>query len=235
MKSKTAIADGGARRRRVLRALACALAAAASPAARAQLLGKVPRELPPGRSIYDLRGECLVNGKPAAADTLIGANDSVSTGNKSRLIFVVGKDAFLLRENSQLTMNGDNGLVSGLRLLTGALLAVFGGGEHSVSTPMATMGTRGTGLYVEARPDKTYVCNCYGTIEIAANGTTERETILSRHHDAPRYVLAAGEKRIRPASRINHTDQELALIEALVGRTPPFALFDRGYGTQKRY
>ena len=41
--------------------------------------------------------------------------------------------------------------------------------------------------------------------------------------------------RILSAPLINHTDQELALIEALVGRTPPFALFDQGYGTQKRY
>jgi hypothetical protein len=232
---KSPQATGAAHRRRLLRALAYALAAAASPAARGQLLGKVPRELPPGRSIYDLRGECAVNGKPAAADTFIGANDSVSTGDNSRLIFVAGKDAFLLRENSRMDLIGNNGFVSGLRLLAGAMLAVFGGGPHSVATPLATMGLRGTGLYVEARPDKTYVCICYGTIEIEAVDADERETNTSRHHDAPRYVLAAGEKRILPAPLINHTDQELALIEALVGRTPPFALFDSGYGTQKRY
>ena len=232
---KSPQATAAAHRRRLLRALAYALGAAASPTARGQLLGKVPRELPPGRSIYDLRGDCRVNGKPAAADTVIRVNDTVSTGNGSQFIFVVGKDAFLLRENSQMALLGDNLFVSGLRLLTGALLAVFGGGQHTVTTDSVVLGTRGTGVYVEARPDRTYACVCYGTMEIAPNDSTERETIVSRHHDAPRYVLATGETRILPAPLINHTDQELALIEALVGRTPPFALFDSGYGTQRRY
>ena len=40
-------------------------------------------------------------------------------------------------------------------------------------------------------------------------------------------------KNIRNAPFINHTDQELALIEALVGRAPPF-LFPRGTYTGPR-
>jgi hypothetical protein len=44
---------------------------------------------------------------------------------------------------------------------------------------------------------------------------------------------AAGE-RIRNAPFVNHTDQELALIEALVGREPPF-VFPRGtYNAPRR-
>ena len=34
---------------------------------------------------------------------------------------------------------------------------------------------------------------------------------------------------------INHTDEELLLIETLVGRVPPFALIDDGYGRSRRY
>jgi hypothetical protein len=41
--------------------------------------------------------------------------------------------------------------------------------------------------------------------------------------------------RIEPAPFINHTDVELALIEALVGRAPPFSLFDEDYGGARRY
>src|SRR5476649_1009722 len=169
MTTKKSIAVRNARRRRLLRALAYGLATAATPAARAQLLGKVPRQLPPGRSVYDLRGDCRVNGKPATADTAISATDTVSAGNDSQFIFVVGTNAFLLRENSELSMYANNVVVNGLRLLSGALLAVFGGGEHTLSTKIAILGTRGTGLYVEARPDRTYACICYGTMEIEAN------------------------------------------------------------------
>jgi len=50
--------------------------------------------------------------------------------------------------------------------------------------------------------------------------------VVSVHHSAPRYVLASADagSAIRPAPFLDHTDQELMLIETLVGRTPPFHL-----------
>lgn len=217
----------------LLRALAAGLFAL-SPQARAGLLGKVPRELPAGKSIYSISGELHVNGRLATADTLIAPGDHLVTGRGALAIFVVGKDAFLLRENSQLHLSGDNLLVEGMRLVTGAVLSVFGKSRHHVATPNATIGIRGTGLYVEAQPDLSYICTCYGTTEIgAAGGSANAETIQSKHHDAPRHVTADG--RILPAPFINHTDEELMLIETLVGRTPPFALFDDSYGGPRRY
>lgn len=202
-------------------------------------LGKVPRKLPAGQSIYELRGEVKVNGRLATMQTLIGPNDRIETGRDAQLIFVVGQDAFLLRAESQLELTGDPSLlVSGLRLLSGALLSVFGRKEHHLTTHTATIGIRGTGLYVEAEPDISYICTCYGTTEIAAlNDPSSVETIVSKHHDAPRYVYASKTdgQSIRRAPFKNHTDLELALIEALVGRVPPFNLFDEGYGSPRRY
>jgi hypothetical protein len=124
-----------------------------------------------------------------------------------------------------------------MRLATGALLSVFGAGTKSIVTSTAATGVRGTGLYVESEPERSYVCTCYGEVLIsAADDANVSERIVSKHHDAPRYVLKAGAaKRIRPAPFINHTDVELALIEALVGRTPPFSLFDEDYGGARRY
>jgi hypothetical protein len=109
---------------------------------------------------------------------------------------------------------------------------VFGKSRHQIRTPTSTIGIRGTGVYVEAQPDLSYVCTCYGTTEISAQGGAT-ETVESKHHDAPKYVTAKGE--ILTAGFINHTDEELMLIETLVGRTPPFALFDDNYGGPKRY
>jgi hypothetical protein len=60
------------------------------------------------------------------------------------------------------------------------------------------------------------------------------ETVTSTHHNA-RYILASGEQLIRKAPFKNHTDLELTLIEALVGRVPPFSLFDDSYGNTHRY
>ncbi len=206
--------------------------------ARAQPLGKVPKPLPAGRSFYELSGPVAVNGKAATLETKVGVNDVVETGKSAHAIFVLGSDAFILRDNSRLELKGSGVFANQLRLLTGALLSVFGKGQRSISGPTATIGIRGTGLYLEAVPEATYVCTCYGATDIAASDDSRvSESIVSIHHDAPRYVLAKADKgrRIVPAPFKNHTDLELTLIESLVGRNPPFSLFDESYGSPRRY
>lgn len=227
------------RRAFLLKALAAGLLCAGGiPGAAAQIFGKRPQRLPAGQSVYEATGPVTVNGQAASGATRIAPGDRIETGAGAQLIFVVGADAFILREKSRMEISGTSAVIGVARLVTGALLSVFGRGTPKrVLTPTSTIGIRGTGLYVEARPDSSYVCNCYGEIEIAAaDDPNVTERIVSRHHDAPRYVLKAGAaRRIQPAPFINHTDLELTLIESLVGRTPPFALFDEGYGGARRY
>ena len=224
------------RRAFLLRALAAGLLAAGPGVARAQFFGRRPQPLPAGRSVYEASGAVTVNGQPATPDTRIAAGARIETGKEAQLIFVVGSDAFLLRGNSRLELAGQGFALNAMRLATGALLSVFGRGDRRVVTPTSTVGIRGTGLYVESEPERSYVCTCYGEVSIAApDDPAVAERIVSRHHDAPRYVLKAGARRIQPAPFVNHTDVELALIEALVGRTPPFSLFDEDYGGARRY
>jgi len=226
------------RRAFLLYALAAGLLAI-GPAKRAgaQLFGRRPQPLPAGRSVYEASGAVSVDGRPAGPDTRIAAGSRIETGAGAQLIFVVGADAFLLRAASRLELGGDGFLVRSLRLASGALLSVFGRGEKRFVTPTSTIGIRGTGLYVEAEPERSYVCTCYGEVRISTpDDANVAERIVSRHHDAPRYVLKGGAgRRIQPAPFINHTDVELALIEALVGRTPPFSMFDEDYGGARRY
>jgi len=227
------------RRAFLLRLLAAGmLSAGGISGAAAQFFGRRPQKLPAGQSVYEVRGAVTVNGQPASTTTRIAAGARIETGAGAQAIFVVGADAFILRENSRVELGGSNVLVNSARLAAGALLSVFGKGTPKrITTPTSTIGIRGTGLYLEVRPDVSYVCNCYGEIQIAAvDDPSVTERIVSRHHDAPRYVLKAGAaRRIQPAPFINHTDLELTLIESLVGRTPPFALFDEGYGGARRY
>lgn len=204
--------------------------------------GQVPKELPAGRSIYDVRGTVRVDGKQADRGTRIGTRSTVETGSNSLVIFRVGNDAHILRENSRIQLaSSSDTFAEGLRLVSGALLSVFGqrpstGKSYTLSTTTATIGIRGTGVYAEAAPDASYVCTCYGVVDINANENPEEfENIRSVHHDAPRYVLANpdGGKLITPAPMKNHTDEELMLVEAIVGRTPPFSSV-KGYSTPRR-
>lgn len=214
------------RRRLILAALSAGVFAAGPvPALAFFHKKKTPDPLPAGQSFYELAGNVLVNGVPATSGSMVRAGDTVVTSADSHAIFAVGEDAFLLRASSRLETSGEGFVVEQLRLITGKLLSVFGKWQHRLETPVASVGIRGTGLYVETEPDRTYTCTCYGSTELVAIGDpSSRETITSEHHDAPRYILASGPPgtRIREAPVINHTDQELTLIEALAGRVPPF-------------
>lgn len=197
-------------------------------------LSAAERDTLPKRSIYLLEGSVQVNGVNANHDSIINANDIIKTGKNGRVVFVVGHDAFILRNNSELALSNDGLLVGGLRLLTGKMLAVFGKSKYQITTTTAVIGIRGTGVYVEVSPELTYFCTCYGETEIKGiNGNKVVETVSSKHHDAPKYITQTGE--IKAAPFINHTDEELMLIESLVGRTTPFAAFDDDYSGPSKY
>jgi hypothetical protein len=133
-----------------------------------------------------------------------------------------------MRGGSRAELIGSGLLVSALQLVTGRLLAVFGsGGERRLVTATASIGIRGTGAYIEAEPQRTYFCLCYGTADVSATMGGARESYSTRHHESPRYIYGDGRKRaIVPASVANHTDGELILLESLVGRSPPQSFMD---------
>ncbi len=189
--------------------------------------------LPGGKGIVRLEGDVRVNGKPAAVGQTVRAGDVVETGRDGQTVFVIGEDAFLLRAASRLELQGDNLVVNGLRILTGKLLSVFGKGRKLVVTSTATAGIRGTGLYVEADAQKSYICTCYGEVQLGAtDDPAATEVVRTTHHDQPRYIYAkdsgrTGAQLIARAPVINHTDEELIMLESLVWRSPPFV--DSGY------
>jgi hypothetical protein len=227
-------------RRILIRALALGLLPA--PALAQGLFGDRPKRLPRGRSIYRLSGKVTVNGQDATLETLIKTGDTVVTAKGAEIVFVVGQHSMILRGSSMLTLGPavpakESLVVRSLRLVNGALLSVSSGTVMSLATPTANVGVRGTGFYVESEPERTYFCTCYGVTDIAAIDDAEsRTTIEATHHDRPVYILRSGEagRKIRNAPFINHTDEELTLIEALVGREPPFLFPKDSYGGPRR-
>lgn len=233
------------RRRVLIEALAAGFASAALPLGSAfgqGVFGSRPAKLPPGQSIYRLTGTATVNGAAANLQSVVRPGDTVQTGKDSEMVFAVGGQAMILRAESRLSLEREGSpaaalLLSALRLVTGKLLSVSRSAQFRVHTPTATIGIRGTGFYAEADPEQTYFCTCYGMTEIAANNDPEsRDAVSAKHHDRPLYIAArapAG-RAIRAAPFINHTDQELMLIETLVGRTPPFVFPKDSYGGPRR-
>lgn len=222
-------------RRMLLQGLGAGLLTLMLPAVRAVAATFIPPPpLPAGKSVYRLRGKAWVNGKPVHAGTRIAPNDTVKTGHNSELVFVVGNQAMILRGRSHLVIEPREGsdigslLIGGLRLFAGKLMSVSRNKGMRIATPSATIGIRGTGVYLEAGPDKTYFCTCYGEVDVEANyDGASKQTVRSNHHDMPLHIYRNGPpgQCIVHADRLgspNHTDDELLLAEALVGRVPPF-------------
>jgi hypothetical protein len=131
----------------------------------------VPKPIVAG--MHEVQGEVHINDETAQVGSFVGPNDTVVSGPKSRAVFVVGKDAFLVRENSHIAFSSDSRKNSGKTKLSaikvigvkvGKVLSVFDLGEKRIETTTAIIGVRGTGVYVEADAERTYVCTCYGQV-----------------------------------------------------------------------
>lgn len=216
-------------RRKLLKALAAAglLGPAGISGLIGQALAKGNAPVAPG--LHKLRGNVSVNGRPAKEGQIVGAGDTVVTGPGSEAIYVIGQDAFLQRESSTVSFGAD-AVQNLMRVVTGKLLSVFGkGATRKIQVSTATIGIRGTGCYIEDEGEgaraRTYFCLCYGEVELTPSAAPqERETYSTTHHDKPMYVHNDMKmpKMMVPAAVINHSDDELKLLEALVGRWPPF-------------
>ena len=206
------------------------------------IFGSKPRKLPEGQSVYGLSGQVTVNEQTATLATRIKPGDTVQTAQNSEIVFVVNSHSMILESESKLFIEQPPGttdslIIGGLRMLTGKLLSVSRNSSIKVTSSTATIGIRGTGFYIEADAERTYFCTCYGATDVEANSDpTSRESIVAMHHDRPVYIVADGGSgnNIRSAPFINHTDQELSLIETIVGRRTPFVFSNGSYTGPRR-
>ena len=120
---------------------------------RAQAAGRKP--LPEG--VHEFKGEVLINKKPAKHGAIVNPGDTVNTGPGSHVVFVIGKDAYLLRELSRLQISGEPAgksasgevkpaVVRLLNLLSGKMLAAFAGGDKRITAPTERSAFRSAGV-----------------------------------------------------------------------------------------
>ncbi|MDZ7684735.1 MAG: hypothetical protein U5O39_06780 [Gammaproteobacteria bacterium] len=236
------ISDIDETRRRVLLYLLTTGAFAALPGCASRgLSGRqamaMPQEMPPGVSMFLLDGDVTVSGKSATLDSSVEAGDLIETGPNAEVIFVFGKDAFLLRANSRLRIPSSMSSGGTYGLERGKALSALASRHTQISTPSAVISIRGTGVYVEVEPTLSYVCLCYGAANLATADGQADEDLESEHHDAPKYILddSTARNRIQDAPFKNHDDQELLMIETLVGRSTPYVVPQGLPRTRSRY
>lgn len=165
-------------------------------------------------------GEILVNGKPLVKSTVIKQGDTIETKANASIRFNISKDAFHARSNSKFTLE-NIGKKRVLNVINGGVMAVFGGGNHGVSTPNMTAGIRGTGIFTLVKDGKTYFCTCHGETVVESNG--ERVVLKADHHKMV-WVTPTAIKHVMEMQ--GHEDHQIVALEAMVGRTLP-AIFHK--------
>ena len=183
-------------------------------------------------NVVELRGDALLNGQRLRPEQFIQTGDRIETGPDGYLVFAMGNSSFLVRQNSRLTVErGDTiNAVSVLRLLTGAVVSVWTRGTHrQIVTPTLTAGIRGTGVYSEVFPEqggRSYFCNCYGTVDVSAGNDSTR-SVAEYHQSFWAEVQPVNGRRLTPARAINHTDEEVEMVAALMGERTAWQVLGR--------
>jgi hypothetical protein len=177
--------------------------------------------------IHELEGDVFINKNIANLSSIIQSGDRVSVAYGARLIFSMADDTYLLQEASSLELVSHNDIaISGLRLLTGGLLSVFGPRETptNIYTRTAVIGIRGTGVYLNSQPEKLYFCTCYGKTDLHL-GRHHTEHIEATHHHAFDITGNTQNTMTMQATQvIGHSDDELRRLEHYSGRKPSFDL-----------
>ena len=183
-------------------------------------------------NIVELVGDALLNGRRLLPGHTVQTGDELLTGPLSSLVFVLGNSSFLVRQNTRMVVErGDSlSVVSVLRLLTGAVASVWGKGtSRRIVTPTITAGIRGTGVYTEVFPqqdNRSYFCNCYGTVDVGA-GTETRLSQSDYHQSFWAEATPKDGRLLSPAKAINHTDEELEYLARLVNQRTNWQILGR--------
>ena len=178
-------------------------------------------DVPPG--IAKLDGSATVNGREAKVGTPVNLGDRVATARGSQAVVVLGSDAFLLRSNTVIEVQGSQGILSSMLVATGQVLSVFSRKPVAVKAATASIGIRGTGAYIEIHPGHVYFCLCYGEALVEGPGMANAREVKTTHHETPLLLRDdGGIMKVEPGPFQNHSDAELIMLESLVGREPPF-------------
>ena len=175
--------------------------------------------------IQELQGTVTVNKKELTLTSIIRSGDEIIVSPDGKLVFSMGEDAFLVRGGSTLQVYSEENsvLVSALRLVNRAMLGVFGKRKTTtrIYTATATIGIRGTAVYVAVTPEKLYTCTCYGHTDLIVG--LDKADIIATHHNAHIVTTSkSGNTQMKAFEVLDHNDDELRMLEALVGRKPIF-------------
>ncbi len=163
---------------------------------------------------------------------------ALAVTSKPRFTLTAGARGSVLKSRDQLFYldpeteaefyRNDNGLMGQVVIATGGILSLFGpesGKDTLIKTPNAVGAIRGTTTYFAWQKDKqrSYVCCCYGGVDVANNNGGGKD-IRSSYHSA---IIMPKNGGVAPApydAPLQHYDDDIIALEKRAGRTPRWNL-----------
>lgn len=167
--------------------------------------------------VHKMRGKIMINGKIIDTHAQVKSGDLIETADKSELIFKLHKDAYKIKANSKVKIHSAKADGAGLlEVLGGAMLAVFGKSNKRIQTPVATIGIRGTGVFIAVNEQRSHFCTCFGETDIEAGNN--KMQIKATHHQAKHI---GQDRHIVDADMFGHHDHELQELATIAGQALP--------------
>ena len=179
-------------------------------------------DIPGGTGIARLEGSATVNGQPAKVGAPVKMGDRIETAAGGKAVVVLKGDAFLMHPKTVIEVRGRDNTLTDMLVAGGRVLSVFSKKPVTIKAAVATIGIRGTGAYLEVDAEGVYFCLCYGEA-LVEGAKMESKLVKTTHHETPLMLRETGGiLRADPGGFKGHSDDELVLLESLVGREPPF-------------
>jgi len=136
---------------------------------------------------------------------------------------------FYMDEGTDAEFDMDqNGRITAISIVTGGILSLFGpetGKGTKIISANASASIRGTTTYFAWQEDhqRTYVCCCYGHLDLA-NNDGGGITLETTYHNAVILPPGGGTQPAPYDAPLDHYDDDIAALEAHVGRAPRWVL-----------
>lgn len=184
-----------------------------------------------------VEGDVRIDGDPAEFGQRVSFGALIQTADDGYVDIVFEEGNILRIDPDSVVQLSLGRRIRRVQLRSGQLAAVAEGlrrDSHErrliLETPTTVAGVRGTLFFARVESaDSTYVCTCYGELEMEGPGF-DPFSVSSVHHAARRFTRATnGSVGVVEAPLLYHDDDDMSALAAKVGITVDWGN-DGGYG-----
>jgi hypothetical protein len=170
-----------------------------------------------------VKGQVKVNDKEIKPGESIDDLATITTGENSICeITFQEKNIIQIQSQSEITLNFVN-LIKGIELKKGSVASILknleihpGEDGFRIKTNTTVAGVRGTTFFLHTDGEKTYVCDCNGSVNVSDVKNTHSELMKSLRHTARVFSMVDGKIKVEAGALLYHDDKMMEELAAKI-------------------